>query len=57
MVAEAAPSSEDLVDALVREHLKRTGKVRGHPSFLPVPPSLLARPPAAPLRAPTRLES
>jgi len=32
MVAEAAPSSEDLVDALVREHLKRTGKVRG-PAF------------------------
>ena len=51
MVAEAAPSSEDLVDALVREHLKRTGKVRG-PALPLCTAQPAARPPAAPLRAP-----
>ena len=45
MVAEAAPSSEDLVDALVREHLKRTGKVRG--PALPLCTAQPTRPPAS----------
>ena len=54
MVAEAAPSSEDLVDALVREHLKRTGKVRG-PAFPLCRPA--SRPPAScSAPSPTRLE-